>query len=53
MEKGEEAFEDNYAKTFYRDFDRIILEAIKENKNIRTVSIGRISKILCSNQKLY
>ena len=32
IERGEEAFDDAYVKAFYREFDRIMLDAMEENK---------------------
>lgn len=32
IERGEEAFEDAYVKAFFREFDRIMLKAMEENK---------------------
>ena len=46
IERGVKAFEDAYVKAFYREFDRIMLDAIEENKADYNKYYGKDERIL-------
>lgn len=46
IEKGEEAFPDAYVKEFFEEFDRIMIEAAKENKEDFSKYFGKDERAL-------